>query len=231
MAVDDGARAYFAARRAHVKPFIDAHFSLSGTLRLHRAALGWGHRARAAQPVPRGPADRPAAGRARRAPLLATRCCHAGPHDLAAHRSLARGGVADDDRVAGAAVPSGQAPGHRRCAGRCHPCRSRHPRPRAGRTGGAGDAWQRSGLPRPPGPRDGRVRCHQGGRRRNHHRAAEPGRRGGGTAQADAGCGLAGAGAGRHLGAADRRRRLSARRLAGRRVVRLVSRPPPRPRW
>ena len=40
-AVDDGARAYFADRRARVVPFIDAHFSLHGTLRLHRAALGW----------------------------------------------------------------------------------------------------------------------------------------------------------------------------------------------
>ena len=40
-AVDIGARAYFAARRARMQPFIDAHFSLPGTLSLHRAALGW----------------------------------------------------------------------------------------------------------------------------------------------------------------------------------------------
>ena len=40
-AVDEGARAYFAARRARVAPFVDAHFSLRGTIRLHRAAIGW----------------------------------------------------------------------------------------------------------------------------------------------------------------------------------------------
>ncbi len=41
MAVDEGARQFFAARRLRVGPFVDAHFSLRGTLRLHRAALGW----------------------------------------------------------------------------------------------------------------------------------------------------------------------------------------------
>jgi hypothetical protein len=40
-AVDAGAARYFAARRAMVRPFVDRHFSLRGTLRLHRAALGW----------------------------------------------------------------------------------------------------------------------------------------------------------------------------------------------
>ena len=40
-AVVAGAQAYFAERRARVGPFVDAHFSLRGTLRLHRAALGW----------------------------------------------------------------------------------------------------------------------------------------------------------------------------------------------
>jgi hypothetical protein len=39
--VEQGTRTYFAARRARVDPFIDAHFSLRGTLKLHRAALGW----------------------------------------------------------------------------------------------------------------------------------------------------------------------------------------------
>lgn len=37
----DGARRYFAAAHARVKPFVDRHFSLSGTLSLHRAAVGW----------------------------------------------------------------------------------------------------------------------------------------------------------------------------------------------
>ena len=32
---------YIAARRDRVGPFVDRHFSLPGTLRLHRAALGW----------------------------------------------------------------------------------------------------------------------------------------------------------------------------------------------
>jgi hypothetical protein len=40
-AVEAGARRYFADRRSRIKPFIDAHFSLPGTLALHRAALGW----------------------------------------------------------------------------------------------------------------------------------------------------------------------------------------------
>jgi hypothetical protein len=40
-AVEGGTRRYFAARRERVGPFIDAHFSLRGTLGLHRAALGW----------------------------------------------------------------------------------------------------------------------------------------------------------------------------------------------
>ena len=40
-AVTTGAHAYFAGRRARIRPFVDAHFSLRGTLRLHRAALGW----------------------------------------------------------------------------------------------------------------------------------------------------------------------------------------------
>ena len=40
-AVEAGARRYFADRRTRIKPFIDAHFSLPGTLALHRAALGW----------------------------------------------------------------------------------------------------------------------------------------------------------------------------------------------
>ena len=40
-AVDAGAARYFAQRRAMVRPFVDRHFSLRGTLHLHRKALGW----------------------------------------------------------------------------------------------------------------------------------------------------------------------------------------------
>ena len=40
-AVAQGAGTYFAERRARVSPFVRAHFSLPGTLALHRAALGW----------------------------------------------------------------------------------------------------------------------------------------------------------------------------------------------
>ncbi len=40
-AVEAGARAYFDACRARIAPFTHAHFSLRGTLRLHRAAIGW----------------------------------------------------------------------------------------------------------------------------------------------------------------------------------------------
>ncbi len=41
MAVAEGTRQYFATRRERVVPFIDRHFSLGGSLRLHRAAVGW----------------------------------------------------------------------------------------------------------------------------------------------------------------------------------------------
>ena len=40
-AVEAGTRRYFAERRNRVTPFVDAHFSLRGTLALHRAAVGW----------------------------------------------------------------------------------------------------------------------------------------------------------------------------------------------
>ncbi len=40
-AVANGTRRYFADRRTRVDGFVDAHFSLAGTLALHRAALGW----------------------------------------------------------------------------------------------------------------------------------------------------------------------------------------------
>jgi len=40
-AVEAGTRAYFNDRRARVDEFVTAHFSLLGTLRLHRVALGW----------------------------------------------------------------------------------------------------------------------------------------------------------------------------------------------
>lgn len=39
-AVREGIERYFADRRARVRPFVDRHFSLRGTLGLHRAALG-----------------------------------------------------------------------------------------------------------------------------------------------------------------------------------------------
>jgi len=40
-AVADGARRYFAETRTRVRPFVDRHFSVAGTLALHRAAVGW----------------------------------------------------------------------------------------------------------------------------------------------------------------------------------------------
>ena len=39
--MEAGTRGYFAARRQRVGPFVDRHFSMRGTLRLHRVALGW----------------------------------------------------------------------------------------------------------------------------------------------------------------------------------------------
>ena len=40
-AVVAGLGRYYAERRLRVQPFVDRHFSLKGTARLHRAALGW----------------------------------------------------------------------------------------------------------------------------------------------------------------------------------------------
>jgi hypothetical protein len=40
-AVAEGTRRYFAERRSRVRPFVRRHFTLSGTLALHRVALGW----------------------------------------------------------------------------------------------------------------------------------------------------------------------------------------------
>ncbi len=39
--VHDGVSRFFRARHARVASFVDRHFSLRGTVRLHRAALGW----------------------------------------------------------------------------------------------------------------------------------------------------------------------------------------------
>ena len=39
--VRDAMRRYFAERRERIGPFIDRHFSLRGTTRLHRRAVGW----------------------------------------------------------------------------------------------------------------------------------------------------------------------------------------------
>ena len=40
-AVEDGARRYFASRRARIDGFVDRNFSVPGSLALHRAAIGW----------------------------------------------------------------------------------------------------------------------------------------------------------------------------------------------
>ena len=40
-AVASGLGRYYAERRSRVGPFVDRHFCLSGTARIHRAALGW----------------------------------------------------------------------------------------------------------------------------------------------------------------------------------------------
>jgi uncharacterized protein DUF6635 len=39
--VRDGIARYIVTRRERIDPFVASHFSLTGTLRLHRAALGW----------------------------------------------------------------------------------------------------------------------------------------------------------------------------------------------
>jgi hypothetical protein len=39
--VAEGARRYFESRRARVDEFVDRHFSLSGSLAMHRKAIGW----------------------------------------------------------------------------------------------------------------------------------------------------------------------------------------------
>jgi hypothetical protein len=39
--VEDGVRRYFRTRHDRVAPFVDRHFSLRGSVRLHRVAVGW----------------------------------------------------------------------------------------------------------------------------------------------------------------------------------------------
>lgn len=39
--VTDATRSYFASRHVRVTPFVDRYFSLNGSLRLHRTAIGW----------------------------------------------------------------------------------------------------------------------------------------------------------------------------------------------
>ena len=39
--VAEGAHRYFESRRARVDEFVDRHFSLSGSLAMHRKAIGW----------------------------------------------------------------------------------------------------------------------------------------------------------------------------------------------
>jgi hypothetical protein len=39
--VSQSARLYFESRRSRVNAFVDRHFSLAGSLTLHRKALGW----------------------------------------------------------------------------------------------------------------------------------------------------------------------------------------------
>jgi hypothetical protein len=101
--VHGGVVRYIAARRERIEPFVAAHFSLPGTLRLHRAALGWDI-ARAplnlAMAAPQAGVWLAAAG-ARRlgAQRVAARLHVAGT----AHGGGARGRVAGADRIAGVA--------------------------------------------------------------------------------------------------------------------------------
>lgn len=76
-AVHDGVLRYIADRHARVAPFVDAHFSLSGTLRLHRAALGWD--------VARAPLNLVMAG-----PQVGLHATAAGARRLGAHRLAER---------------------------------------------------------------------------------------------------------------------------------------------
>jgi len=39
--VSEAARLYFESRRSRVNAFVERHFSLAGSLALHRKALGW----------------------------------------------------------------------------------------------------------------------------------------------------------------------------------------------
>ena len=72
-AVAAGIRRYCADRRARIPAFVDRHFSLRGTLELHRAALGWD--------VVRAPINLAMA-----APALALHLAAAGLHRIGARR-------------------------------------------------------------------------------------------------------------------------------------------------
>ena len=67
-AVGAGLHRYYAERRSRIGPFVDRHFCLSGTARIHRAALGWDIARAPANLVLAGPhAGLKAAGAAARA--------------------------------------------------------------------------------------------------------------------------------------------------------------------
>ena len=83
--VTDATQRYFADRHTRVDPFVDRHFSVRGSLRLHRQGLGWdivrspvNLTMAAPNPADAGRLHRPAIGRlTRRAGAAGSQCAAA----------------------------------------------------------------------------------------------------------------------------------------------------------
>src|SRR5260370_26675190 len=74
--VHDPVRKYIATRRERIDPFVDRHFTLAGSLALHRQAVGWD--------LLRAPANLFLAGPALSVKLASWAARRAGNHRLAA---------------------------------------------------------------------------------------------------------------------------------------------------
>src|SRR5712692_9834974 len=78
--VHDAVRKYIATRRERIDPFVDRHFTLAGSLALHRRAIGWD--------LLRAPANLFLAGPALSVKLASWAARRAGNHWLAGRRLL-----------------------------------------------------------------------------------------------------------------------------------------------
>ena len=187
--VDDGVQRYFQERRERVRPFVDRNFSLRGSLRLHRAAVGWD--------IARAPLNLTMAGPQVGLLLAAkgrreNRGVTPGLEPRRQASARAYGGrqgtrLAAACRFAGAAISIRRQAGGKGRSGGNHSSRSAcrgRPHPRLG-----SDRRTRRRPGTAPASRSGhdRIYPHQGRRDRNQHRLAQPQRRSPRTSEAHPG--------------------------------------------